>query len=62
MVRLDLGGDGVTGLSPRHWAVLRARRTGAGLWWVELARLGAAALCVVAWGALAVLVAWGIRR
>ena len=62
MVSFDLGGDGVSGLSPGHRALMRRRRFGAGSWWVELARLGAAALCVLAWGAVAFLVAWGVRR
>lgn len=46
----------------RLTARLTPRRFGAGLWWVELARLGAAGLCVVAWGLLAVLVSWAVRR
>lgn len=52
----------MSGLSPGHRARIGRRRFGAGSWWVELARLGAAALCVLAWGAVAFLVAWGIRR
>ena len=38
-------------MSPGHEARVRRRRFGAGLWWVELVRLGAALLCLAIYAA-----------